>query len=117
VEQGIFPLAHKLRDDPSVASENRAVLTEHLSWFDKHLAEPKRFNRSTSKGFYRRTTKGIAWFRDSAGECLERMHGMKAVLEAEGHVVHMITEERVGFVVYEDEMQVIAEPFAETRTR
>jgi hypothetical protein len=117
VEQGVFPLAHQLRDDPSVSNENRALLTDHLSWFAKHLPEPKRFNRSTSKGFYRRTTKGIAWFCDSAAECLARMHAVKGILEAEGYVVHMITEERVGYLVYEDDLQVIAEPFADTRTR
>src|SRR5687767_7011096 len=84
VEEGVFQLAYRLRDDPSVSNENRARLTDHLSWFAKHLPEPKRFNRSTSKGFYRRTTKGIAWFRDSAAECLARMHEVKEILEAEG---------------------------------
>jgi len=117
VEDGLFRVAYALRDDPAVSEEHRRVLKENLSWFEEHLREPKRFNRSTSKGFYRRTTKGIAWFRDSAAECLARMHEVKGILEAEGHVVRLITEERVGYVVYEDEMQVIAEPFADTRTR
>ena len=29
----------------------------------------------------------------------------------------MLTETRVGYVVDEDELQVVAEPFSETRTR
>ena len=37
----------------------------------KRLAKslPKaRLNRSRSKGYYRRTTKGISWFKDTATE-------------------------------------------------
>src|SRR5262245_59423554 len=61
-------------------------------------------------------TKGIAWFRDDAQEHISRMHEIKRVLEAHGHVVHVLTEDRIGYVVYEDAAQVIAEPFADTRT-
>ena len=117
VEKGALQSAYELRDDPAVSQDHRRLLNENLSWFEEHLPEPKRFNRSTSKGFYRRTTKGIAWFRDTAAECLARMHEVKRILEAEGRVVHLIAEERIGYVVYEDDLQVIAEPFADTRTR
>jgi hypothetical protein len=44
------------------------------------------------------------------------MHEIKRVLEANGHVVHLLREERVGYIVYSDEAQVVAEPFADTRT-
>ena len=37
-------------------------------------------------------------------------------MEANGHTVHMVREERIGYVVYSDDFQVIAEPFADTRT-
>ena len=86
------------------------------AWFEKHPPTPKRFNRSKSKGYYRRNTRGIAWFRDNAKEYLGRMHEIKMILEANGHQVTMIREERVGYIVYEDEFQVVAEPFSETQT-
>ena len=41
---------------------------------------------------------------------------MKRVLEADGHVVHVVHEDRIGHMVYRDEAQVDAEPFADTRT-
>jgi hypothetical protein len=44
------------------------------------------------------------------------MHEVKRVLEASGYVVHVIQKERVGYIVYTDSAQVIAEPFADTRT-
>ena len=43
------------------------------------------------------------------------MHEIKRILEANGHVVHVLREDRVGYVVYEDKAQVVAEPFADTR--
>jgi len=90
---------------------------EHLTWFAKHLSVPERFNRSASKGYYRRNTKGIAWFRDSAEQHISHMHELKRIAEANGHVVTLISDDRIGYVVYQDAAQVIAEPFADTRTR
>jgi len=98
-----------------VEDEDRRVLTELLRWFGDNLATPDRFNRSKSKGFYRRTTRGIAWFKDSAADCLSRMHRIRSILEKYGHPVTMLTESRIGYVVYEDERQVVAEPFSDTR--
>lgn len=44
------------------------------------------------------------------------MHQIKAALEHYGHSVVMLSESRVGYVIYDDEFQVIAEPFSETHT-
>jgi type III secretion system FlhB-like substrate exporter len=117
VEDGLFGLAYELRDSPRVAAEDRAALADALMWFAKHLETPSRFNRTKSKGFYRRNTRGIAWFKDTATEHLARMHEIRRVLEQNGQVVEMLSEARVGYVVYEDAFQVVAEPFSETRTR
>jgi hypothetical protein len=96
--------------------EDRTLLAELLRWFGENLETPDRFNRSKSKGIYRRTTRGIAWFKDNAAECLSRMHRMKGILEKYGHPVTMLAETRIGYVVYEDEFQVVAEPFSDTQT-
>ena len=116
VEDGLFGIAYERREDPAVSVEDRRELHACLSWLDEHLKVPERFNRSRSKGYYRRATRGISWFRDSAVECIGRMHRIKAVLERYGHHVTMLSETRVGYVIYEDDVQVVAEPFSETRT-
>ena len=41
---------------------------------------------------------------------------LKAILEMHGHIVSLVREERVGYIVHEDEFQVIAEPFSDTKT-
>jgi hypothetical protein len=113
---GVFRTAYALLDADEVSKSDRQTLRDQLAWFSKNLPVPKRFNRSASKGFYRRKTKGIAWFHDNALEHIGRMHEIKRVLEANGHVVHIVREDRIGYVVYTDDVQVIAEPFADTRT-
>ena len=116
VEDGLFGPAYNLRDDSSLGEAERQTLSETLAWFERNLKAPDRFNRTRSKGYYRRRTKGIAWFRDTATECVTRMHVLKRILESHGHAVTVVHETHVGYVVYEDESQVVAEPFADTRT-
>lgn len=116
VEAGVFGAAYDLRASKDLSPENRKSLEEALSWFEANLQTPERFTRSKSKGFYRRNTRGIAWFRDSAQEHLLKMHQLRHILEAHGHFVELIREERLGYIVYEDAVQVVAEPFSDTRT-
>ena len=112
----MFGPAYRLRDDSALGEAERQTLAETLAWFEKNLKTPERFNRTRSKGHYRRNTKGIAWFRDTASECISLMHVLKRILESHGLAVVVISETHVGYVVYEDEFQVVAEPFADTRT-
>ena len=116
LHEGLFSLAYKLRRDPEVPAEDREELARVMDWFDENLPVPGRFNRSNSKGQYRRNTKGIAWLRDSAQEHISRMNVVNKILESQGNAVEMICEARVGYIVYEDDAQVIAEPFPETKT-
>ncbi len=112
--EGLFRLGYRMKRDPDIAPEDRARLTELLGWFGDNLKEPDRFNRSKSKGAYRRNTKGLSWFRDTAHEHISRMRQIARILREYGHPVEEIREVRVGYVVYEDGHQVVAEPFADT---
>ena len=44
------------------------------------------------------------------------MHDVRRILESYGFSVELIREERLGYIVYEDAVQVVAEPFSDTRT-
>src|SRR4051812_43137493 len=93
---GVFRTAYALvRDSGEISQEDREALNDQLVWFEKHLAVPKRFNKTKSKGYHRRNKRGIAWFRDQAVEHVSRMNEIKRVLEANGHTVHMVREERI----------------------
>ena len=80
-------------------------------WFDEHLKTPARFTASKPP-FYRKKSKAISWFKDTAREHLVQIRSLVAILENHGVTVQMLTSERVGYVVYEDEYQIVAEPFA-----
>jgi hypothetical protein len=111
---GLFGVAYSLSRSNNIAEPDRQLLDDLLTWFEGNLKSPSRFNRTTSKGYYRRNTKGISWFRDTATEHLSRMRELKRLAEEYGYVVELVRADRVGYVTYEDEAQVVAEPFADT---
>ena len=84
-------------------------------WFGSNLKVQNRFNRTTSKGYYRRKTKGVSWFRSTADEHIEKLWALTKVLARNGHKAELITTSKPGYIVYEDEIQVIAEPFSDIR--
>lgn len=114
--EGFFQAAGELANNPlsdAIAVARVNVLRE---WFADHLELPERFSRSSSKGYYRKETKGLSWFKSSATEHISRAFELKNVLEEHGYAIEVLKEDRIGYVVYEDEYQVVAEPFAETTT-
>jgi hypothetical protein len=81
-------------------------------WFNEHLQTPTRFTASKAP-FYRKPRRAICWFKDSAREHLDWAWWMVVILENHQIPVQMLKAERVGYVVYEDEYQIVAEPFAD----
>ena len=77
VNDGIFDTAYALRDAEDVIEADRQVLAELLAWFAQQLPTPERFNRSSSKGYYRRAARGIFWFKDTAEQYVARMYELK----------------------------------------
>jgi hypothetical protein len=70
VEDGLFTLASRTSRFSEVETADRDELAEDLAWFEKNLETPSRFNRTKSKGFYRRQTRGIAWHSEVLEERL-----------------------------------------------
>jgi hypothetical protein len=117
VAMGAIALAYQLVDEEAIADADRGELARWLRWFEDHLPVPDRFNRTTSKGWYRRNTRGIAWLRATANEHIEAMRALGVVVTRCGFPVAELRADRVGYVTYEDATQVIAEPFRDTPTR
>ena len=46
-------------------------------------------------------------------EHISKMREMAAILESHGQAVRMLKADLVGYVVYEDDWQIVAEPFSE----
>jgi hypothetical protein len=111
---GIFHAVWKLRDKRKLHSFEEDRHDTLLEWFNEHLDKPTRFTASKPP-FYRKQKRAISWFKDTAHEHLDRVRELVAILEHHGVSVRMLKASRVGYVVYEDEFQIVAEPFADTR--
>ncbi|MCJ8053514.1 hypothetical protein GB928_016755 [Shinella curvata] len=86
-----------------------------LAWFRVRLPIPERFNKSTSKGAWRsQATAGLSWFKEDAKPAIEKAFELVSLLADYGYPIEVLWTERPGFVVYEDEQQIVAEPFYDT---
>jgi hypothetical protein len=115
VDEGIFSAAYELRDSVDTPASDRHLLDALLSWFETNLATPARFNRTKSKGYYRRNTAGVSWLKPTASEHITKMRALIAILEENGYRVSQVTTKTPGYVVFEDDHQIVAEPFRDAR--
>lgn len=109
-EMGVFQAAYRLKRERQLPDHEQARLKALLRWFSEHLDKPLRFNRSRRPG---RRNKAISWFKPTALDHIRKMREIVGILEAHGIQVRTIKIARPGYVVYEDEHQVAAEPFSD----
>ena len=84
-----------------------------MDWFAEHLDKPRRFKRSHKKDA---AEKAISWYKDNATVHIGKMNTIAEILREHGVTVEILRTEKPGYIVYEDEFQVMAEPFKETQT-
>jgi hypothetical protein len=106
-ELGLLHAVYQLLDEGKLAVYEEEWGKRVLNWLEKNLATPTRFNRSNN--IY--SSPAISWLKDSAHEHLKNMHELRALLENHGIATKMITTDRPGYVLYEDQFQVTAIPF------
>lgn len=112
--EGFFCAAYELRERADLDPSTSDRLETLLAWFRQNLSIPDRFNRSKSKKQYAVFDKGLSWFKPTAGETLSKAFELMSLLEEHGYIIDIIRSDRIGYIVYEDEKQVVAEPFADT---
>jgi len=109
--EGIFHVAYGLRDAVTTTSYDKDHLSELISWFKGNLSIPDRFSRYNPKKDREKPRRGISWFKDSATEHIAKMRELTAIIETYGYTSEQTRTNRPGFIVYEDEFQIVAEPF------
>ena len=75
-------------------------LEDAYAWLNENLAVPP---------FKQLPNDVASWFRDEAGEPLQRMWEIASLLKECGIPVRMLRSTNPGKVVYEDEYQVVVE--------
>lgn len=104
VEQGIFQAAGQALEWQTVLGCDAEELNELREWFSKNLEKPTSFGRDKLR-------LGICWFKTDATEHISRIWEMVRILERNGIYVKKIRTNKPGYVIYEDEWQLVAEPF------
>jgi hypothetical protein len=57
----------------------------------------------------------VSWLKHTAAEHITKMRALTVILEENGYRVSQITTKRPGYVVFEDDHQLVAEPFRSAR--
>jgi hypothetical protein len=103
---GVITEARLLRDAGELYDYESERLEAIYDWFNEHLPCPP-FGKKRRSGEW--SQNAVCWFRTGAKGPIERMWDIVAILREHGVVVRMITTEKPGKIVYEDEFQVVAE--------
>ncbi|KAA6460136.1 hypothetical protein DYQ86_13870 [Acidobacteria bacterium AB60] len=104
VGQGIFQAMSCALEQGTITGSDADELSEIRWRFDQYLEKPTSFGRG-------KQTLGICWFKTSATSHIAWIFEMVRILERNGISVKKIKTDKPGYVVYEDEWQLVAEPF------
>lgn len=108
---GLFQLAAFLVRHPEISGVFAEQIKHVLIWFGAELSVPDRFTSSTSKGWHRRDAFGICWFKPEAVEHMAKVRELVTLVQLCDAKVQERTTSRPGYVTYEDDVQLVAEPF------
>jgi hypothetical protein len=108
---GVFATAYDLCGSTVLGDGERKELRALLDWFKANLAVP---NRLAVSRHPRAKESAISWMRPSADEHMRKLRQLVALVSANGIAVEELRTARPGYVVYQDDHQVVALPFADT---
>ena len=108
---GVFQAACRLRDRGRMKPADELRHDEILRWFNLHLPIPGRFSRSHRR---HAACKAICWFRKQAVDHIGMLRNLATLLERHGLATRTVHTAKPGYVVYEDDHQVVAVPFRDT---
>ena len=111
VSMGLFCAAGKMLDDVDLREYEYEALMECIRWFERYLRNPYRY-RPQPRGL---AYQSICWFRSTAREHVHRAWEMVSILEERDIFMRMIKTEVPGYILYEDNEQVLAYPYADIR--
>ncbi len=112
-ELGVFHAVLLLREEGKLYAHEEELHDSTRDWFNEHLEKPTRFTASKPP-YVRKPNKAISWFKDNATAHISHIRDLVGILENHGITVQMLKTDRVGYVVYEDEFQIVAEPFGDS---
>jgi hypothetical protein len=109
LQAGIFWAAYRLRDSGELSEYEDVECADALRRLQATLPIPTKFARTRNASH--RNTHGLSWIKSSAVQIVADMYRLAEILQRHGVPVDVLKSSRPGYVVYEDEWQIVAEPF------
>ena len=110
VPAGLFCAASELRWSDGLPDYEFEAITDLRDWFNVHMRSP--FDSLPRDVRYE---SAVCWFKSTAHEHLARAWELVEILERNDIPIWTIKSERVGYVHYEDSVQVFARPYDDVR--
>jgi len=113
---GIVTVAAGLKKDGKLHDYEVWMLEGIFQWLNDNLPCPL-FKANRDSG--RWTSDAVAWFKDTAatGELIGKFWEIVAILKEHNVLVKVLKSRKPGYIVYEDDFQIVAEIFKQNRPR
>ena len=108
---GVFGAAYRLLEEDEIPDYSRTEIRTTLNWFKANLPIPERFARSRKP---HRQDNGICWFKTHANGCMREIRYLAQLVAEHDITVRELLTDTPGYMIYEDDSQVVAQPFSST---
>ena len=108
--EGLIIGASRLIEEDVFDREEQEAVEQILRWFNQNLKIPPLLKQPGRN-------RCLSWFKPEAKEALRMMWELFNLLKKKGVAVDFIKKEDVGNVFYEDECQIVAQPYRHNRKR
>jgi hypothetical protein len=104
--RGVFLPAYDLLESDALSPAESDRLGELIDWYERHLPLPDRTKLEPM---------AIFWFKANAVNFIRRIWELVTFLEEYDHHVEFLRTSKPGYISYEDDFQVGARPFRDSR--
>ncbi|TWT51305.1 hypothetical protein Pla22_40820 [Rubripirellula amarantea] len=109
--EGVFAAAYDILHRDVSPAYLQAEIRKTLDWFVRELPIPDRFVSSRKA---HRADTGLCWFKSDSVDCIRNVRYLVHLVVECGIPVREIRTNSPGYVIYEDDHQVVAKPTADT---
>lgn len=110
-EKGLFAAMSDLLFADCLYEYERELEQELYNWFKKNLNVPSVLSSASN---HYKNVNAISWFKSSATLHIDKFMQYASILEAHEVIVVRLLTDKPGTILYEDEHQIAAVPFADT---
>jgi hypothetical protein len=113
VSAGLFRAAYNLMNEVRLSDYEYDLLRALMKWFDDNLKSPYDYRLKPEA----LANRSLCWFKPTAREHLQHAWEIAAILDERDIFIELVKCYKPGYILYEDEAQVLAYPYDDLRRR